>query len=994
MLVLGLLLVVAGCRFGGWIEFFSPGWLALLMILPYFTWVAIRSIAGLPARVGSAALTVRSILFMLLVFCLADIQYVLKDEGLCVLFLMDHSASIPDPVRDKQLQYVNEAAATKGRKDTVGIVVFGENSSVEVMPVKSLKVDHIYSAIDRNHTDLQGAIETATTAFPANARKKIVLLTDGNENQGNLLDGIRFAAGNHVVTDVLPVTYNYDREVLVEKVYLPDKVHENETFDLRTQVISLQDCPAELTVFRNGICVAKESVDLKQGRNTYSVALKIQEAGFYAFTAKISAKQDTISANNEAAGYVYIQGESRVMLVAPTEIEVRHLAQACREDNLEATVVTPDHFPDSLGMLQNYDCILIANVPADELGGNKMGMIHADVRDLGVGLVMLGGESSFGAGGYEGTPLEEALPVTMDIKQKKINPKGALVLILHTCEFPDGNYWAKQISKKAIETVNPQDEVGVLLYGNREEWLFDLRSAENKKALYAKIDQASPGDMPSFAPAMQLAHDAFEKTDAMVKHMIIISDGDPSPPDPKLIKDMAAAGITISTVAISPHSPRDVDVMKYMAYETGGRYYFAENPEVLPRIFVKEAKVVKRSLIFNKKFQPLLMVSTEITKGIAQDEIPPLMAYVATTPKPMALVPMVSDNENHDPILAYWRCGLGKSVAFTSDASVNWGKEWVKWEKYKKFWTQTIRWASRKRDKSDLKIHSEIDGGRGRLIIDAVDSNGRFLNFLKLNGRIVNPDNGGAPLEVRQTAPGRYEAEFDAKKTGVSIISIGYQNPQTGGQGFDVLGVSVPYSAEHSVLAANIPLLRQAVAAGGGRLLSGSSAKDQVFTSNQPPSRSFQPIWEFLLIAALVIFFIDVILRRVIVTRADVEAALVACGRVFGFKRVQRGEQDKTLAALLARKQKTYERVGPPAGEPGGFKERLDQKAATAKSASAPVVDPVAENPPDARTERSAKATSDAAGRVQGDAGAGAENSYTSRLLAAKKRAQQKKDND
>ena len=130
----------------------------------------------------------------------------------------------------------------------------------------------------------------------------------------------------------------------------------------------------------------------------------------------------------------------------------------------------------------------------------------------GAGLIMLGGENSFGAGGYEKTPIEETLPVTMDIRQKKINPKGALVLVLHTCEFPNGNYWAKEISKKAIETVNRQDDVGVLIYGGGgEQWLFKLRPAEGKSFMYAKIDEASPGDMPSFAPAFEKARTKLEE---------------------------------------------------------------------------------------------------------------------------------------------------------------------------------------------------------------------------------------------------------------------------------------------------------------------------------------------------------------------------------------------------------------------------------------------------------------------------------------------------
>ena len=109
---------------------------------------------------------------------------------------------------------------------------------------------------------------------------------------------------------------------------------------------------------------------------------------------------------------------------------------------------------------------------------------------------------------------------------------------------------------------------------------------------------------------------------------------------PKKIKQMADDGITISTIAINPHSPRDVDIMKYIAHTTGGKYYRTDDPSKLPQIFIKEAKVVKRSLIFNQQFQPMLVLSTELTKGIQPSEVPPLLAYVATTPKPRSTVLM------------------------------------------------------------------------------------------------------------------------------------------------------------------------------------------------------------------------------------------------------------------------------------------------------------------------------------------------------------------
>jgi uncharacterized membrane protein len=980
------------------VEYFEPIWLLALLLLPGFIWVASRGRSGLPAPINTASSTVRSILFIILILCLADIQVVLRSNSLCVMFLLDHSASIPNNILDEELNYVNAAVETKDGKDTAGIIVFGENASVEHTPEKMLNVERIDSFVNRDYTDLASAVSLASATFPENARRKLVLITDGNENQGDLVQAVRDAAGSGIVTDILPVNYDYPSEVLVDKVYLPDKIKEKETFDLKVQVHSLRPGPATLTIFRNGEPLTSDEVMLDRGDNTFNVSMKIEEPGFYTFSARISTDpeklKDTITQNNQASSYVYIQGASRVLLVAPSDIEARYLAQACLRDNLEADIIGPESLPDSLGQLQNYDCIVLANVSADQLSAEQMSMLQANVRDLGVGLVMVGGENSFGAGSYEQTPIEEALPVSMDIKQKKINPKGALAIILHTCEFPQGNFWAKEISKKAIETVNSQDDVGILLYDwdGGDRWLFELRAADNKAFMFNKIDNAMPGDMPSFIPTMKLAHEGLLKSDAMVKHMIIISDGDPASPSPTKIKEMADDGITISTIAINPHSPRDVDIMRYIAHTTGGKYYRTDDPSKLPQIFIKEAKVVKRSLIFNQQFQPMLVLSTELTKGIQPSEIPPLLAYVATTPKPRATVVMTSDNENEDPILAYWRYGLGKSVAFTSDATSNWAKDWVAWDKYEKLWTQTIRWASRKREQNNLHIRTRMDGHQGKLIIDAIDEKGAYINFLKMNARMVDVNNNGHSLDIRQTAPGKYEASFSARETGVNILNIGYQNPQTGGQGFIATGIAVPYSPEFRELEYDVDLLARAARAGGGKLLKGDISQDNVFSSDMPPTMSYRSVMEYLLMLGLLVFFIDVVLRRVIITREDLSSTLANIKLALLKRRIE-GERDETMDALLKRKEKSKERKKGGAEVSRDFQASLQKRSAEKDSATPDVRAQLADQVSEKDAPKAAPAEKKKAARTKADE-TDSGSDYTSRLLAAKKRALKKDDEE
>ena len=263
-----------------------------------------------------------------------------------------------------------------------------------------------------------------------------------------------------------------------------------------------------------------------------------------------------------------------------------------------------------------YDSVVFVNVPADAFDVIQLEAVKTAVYSQGLGFLMIGGENSFGPGGYHRTAIEETLPVEMDIKQKKILPKGALALILHTCEFAEGNTWGKRIAKQAIRVLGAEDDVGVIVYeGGDDKWMFPLTKAGKYEELAMKINQSQPGDMPAFEPTLALALQGLANNDAAMKHVIVISDGDPVPPPPEMIQDFLANKISISTVAINPHTNNDTGILETIAESTNGRFYFPEDPALLPSIFIKEAKTLKRSMIQNKQFSPRVEFPSPILKA-------------------------------------------------------------------------------------------------------------------------------------------------------------------------------------------------------------------------------------------------------------------------------------------------------------------------------------------------------------------------------------------
>src|SRR5260221_951391 len=213
--------------------------------------------------------------------------------------------------------------------------------------------------------------------------------------------------------------------------------------------------------------------------------------------------------------------------------------------------------------------------------------------------------------------------------------------------------------------------------------------------------------MPDFNTPMQMGLAALEKSDAALKHMIVISDGDPSPPTPALVQQFVASKVSVSMVAINPHGGQDISIMQSIAATTGGRYYFAQDPSQLPSIFIKEAKTLKRSMLQNKVFTPDVQMPSPVLKGI--DALPPLRGYVLTTVKPRATTilrvpPDKAEPDQLDPVLATWRFGLGVTAAWTSDLGPAWAKDWLDWEKYRAFVKQLAIELSRVGTKTDLRL--------------------------------------------------------------------------------------------------------------------------------------------------------------------------------------------------------------------------------------------------------------------------------------------------
>ena len=1016
-------------HWGNWhISFVHPAYLIVAAVLIPVIWlVSFRSLAGLGPVRRVLALTLRSLLVLLFAVALAEIQWVEKSDRVTVIYVLDQSESIPPAKRRLMLEYVVRQVRrhrNARQRDRAGVVVFGRQAVVEVPPFDddlppTTQVESTLGETDA--TNLAAALKLASALFPEDTARRIVLVTDGNENLGQVREIAPSLARNGIGIDVVPVKLTTRAEVAVENVILPSRMRRQQKFRGRIVLSNYTDDDKAEPV-RGVVRVTRSSggreepvgedvpVELKPGKTVLTFEHEIDSPGIYTYKATFvpeNAEDDLMPQNNVATAFTHVQGKGRVLLIEdhmhPGEFDF--LVDRLRAMNLEVDTMSTSTLFASLAELQAYDVVILANVPRssgdDEtsvaaFSDAQIQMLANNTAQLGAGLIMLGGDRSFGAGGWANTELEKVMPVDFQIKNAKIKAVGALVMVMHASEMAQGNFWQKVVAREALKTLGPLDYCGILHWSDfgRDSWLWRpglARVGTRRKTMIRALARMTPGDMPAFEPSMRMALAEFRKNKASIKHMIIISDGDPSAPPRALVQRFAQDGIKITTVAIGAHGVTGTKTLQDIAQITGGNYYRVRNAKALPRIYQREARRVTRPVVKDlANIPPRLVLSHPIVSGI-RDDFPPLQGMVLTTVKENPLVEVIlrspdpSDNRNN-AILAAWTYNNGRAVAFTTDAGYRWANAWTSWPHYDQLFSQMVRWAMRPaEDDEAFDVATTVRDGKVRVTITALDTENQYTNFLGLTGAAIGPNQEPFSFPIRQVAPGRYEGEFTAREAGSYHITIGGRGP---GKPPLIVGANVPYSSEYKDRTSNVELLKELAALrpqGGqaGKVIGDdltpakleSLVKANPFRRDLPRAVTMHEAWPWFLFVAGLLFFADVAVRRIAIRRETWQRWIEPIR-----KRLRRRTEAVEVEAKLQRLQKR--------------KEQLADDLSRKKAATRFEPDTI----PTEELDEVAPPVAAAASKQKPDSGATfdePEESYTDRLRRAKEQARRKlKRND
>lgn len=859
----------------------NPWALLLLLALPLGLAIARmgRRGPGLHRAREAASLIVRALILGLLALALARVQQVRVSEKLATVFLLDVSDSIGPGGREVGLAYVRQALAAMQPGDGAGLILFGAEALVERPVSANPNLDEPASAPRSSYTDIARAIRLGLTLFPDDAARRLVILSDGAANLGDARTAAQLAAAGGVEVSVLPLPRQSGVEARLDELRTPATLHQGEKFDLTVQVHSTAAMTASLQLFSEGRLVAQQTLTLQAGDNSFVVPLTAGEPGFTTFQARLVPAVDTFPQNNALDAVSEVRGPLSVLVVAAQADEGRPLAEALRGAGLAVTEIAPAGLPSDLVRLGESAAVVLVNVPAPSLAPRQLTLLQSYVRDLGRGLVVVGGEESYGPGGYFQTPLEETLPVEMTIQDKERLPGMTLLMVIDKSGSmasggtPAGGgprkvELAKEAIYRSVDLLVPWDRIGVIAFDNAARWVLQPVPAVDLTSIKNAVGTIRASGGTDILAGLQLAAEAIVREETHIRHIVLLTDGGASPEGiPELTTSLAEQGVTLSVVAIGQgYAPFLRDVARL----GGGRFYFADDASVIPQIFAQETSLASRSYIVEETFSPEVVGPSPILQGLTG--LPPLRGYVATSPKLTAQLVLRGGTEG-DPILAQWQYGLGRAVAWTSDAKGQWALDWINWPDFPRFWAQAVRWTIVEGSGSSLETQVRLPAGEDRAVVtaEALDAAGRYRNNLDVTLNLIDPGLNRRALPLNQTAPGLYEGTFRPDETGIYLLRV------EGRDGEDLVaaqtqGFVMAYSPEYRLTEVDDRLLADLAAIGGGRVLP-PDAPAEAFAHTLPPARGATERWPWFLTLAILLLPVDVGLRRVIFGREEIRAA-------------------------------------------------------------------------------------------------------------------------
>jgi Ca-activated chloride channel homolog len=857
---------------------FDRPW-ALLALVPALAVFAMGARAWTRSRTAPSPLRLRLALgvelALLVVFALlaAGPRVVQTSRRLAVVMLIDRSRST-DHVADYDRRLrtlLDEAPRSMGRDDLLGVVSFALEADTATTPSpasRSASLPLPRAPSTRDETDLAAAIVHGLGDLPADASGRLVLVSDGDETRGDARAAALLASAAGVPIDVVTLSRPPRSDVAAVRLRSPERVEVGAPVDLALVLRSTRASRGRIELLRDGVRVGATEAQWGAGEDVVHLRDEARAPGLHRYEARVIpavAGDDEVIGNEAAAGFVRVAGASRAVVISGARAQGggEALAGALRSVGMEVDLVGPTSAPATAGEWGRYDLIALDDVRARDLDPAALGVIREQVRELGAGLLMAGSDRAFGPGGYGQSPVEEVLPVTLDLRQHRMRGSVALAVMIDRsgsmgASTRDGRTkidLANEGAARSAAMLAPADMIAIGHVDTETTWTWPMHTANDPTAIAraARSGTAGGGGIATEV-ALRDAYAALGATRATIRHVILLADGDDAEESERcapLSERAMRDHITTSVVAIG--RGHDEANLERIARIGGGRYYLTEDARTLPAIFTEETVVAARNPMREEPFTPRFLRSAEALRGVDASSVPAVQGYVITERRARAEV--LARALDDDPWLARWQIGVGRSAVITSDLDGRWTRAFLAWPGASAMIAQVGAWLARGVHDGGVRVGAVASRGRLRVEVDATTDTGRWDSALDLEARVVSPSGASVRVPLEARAPGRYEAELEASRSGSYLVTV--VSPASGVVG--VTGAEVTASSEITALPGNPSRLIELADRTGGRVR--THLRD-VFAGLHPPHRSSRPITRALLYAALALLLCEVIARR------------------------------------------------------------------------------------------------------------------------------------
>lgn len=840
----------------------SPAFLWLLAAVP-LVWLAhVIARTNFNGRQRALQTAIRSLMLMVIAFALTRPVLSTSSSRQSIVYVVDVSHSIATQGVEAAAAKIDELnSAIKPAHSR--IVAFGRTVSSVSTTAELRKLAAIGSgpsdkgALERGATNLEAALLAARGDIAPEHVGRLVLFSDGRPTAGDTGAAIARLAADHVPVSVEPLAPRSIGDTWIDALDLPARIIAGATFAATIEVASQRNGIALVELLAGDKVLASGRATIGKGYTPVTLDATVDDMGSHVLQAKVTIPDDPLSTNNSLARETWADPRARVLYVEGTPASARYLAGALNGAGFDVTVRPASALPPTAAQLDPWDVIVLSDIRRADILEPAMLALTEWVEKAGGGLLVAGGEAVFGDRGYRETPIERLTPVTFE---RKDEPEVALVIVLDRSWSMAGSSMelTKTAAQAAVDVLSDEQLVGILTFNDKFAWDVTVRNVgKNRNDIRKKIAAIGPGGHTLIYPAVEQAYFALRDAKARAKHVILLSDGRSYPGEYEaLVKKMVEARITLSSVAVGPSA--DPELLRNLATWGKGRAYAVADASQVPEIFVKEAKNAVTPAFDEKVITPVVKTPGFLT-GVDLARIPTLKGRTATVLKDDAMELLATDEE--DPLLAFWPVGLGRTAVFASDVKDRWAAAWVTWRGYGPFFASVARALQRQRTPPfTLDLSEGPIRGNSRAVSVAIESrtaDGQYRNLENpvLSVRAAN----AAPARVtaRQVAPGRYQATVVADASRPLTVAIDGAAP---GSGVTSRTVLPDAAAEYRFRPPDEGLLHSIASSTGGAYRPTAAA-----LANAPGDHRTQrrALWPALVFAALLLWFVDLVLRRV-----------------------------------------------------------------------------------------------------------------------------------